>query len=43
MQYVGAVNVLQATENLVDEGLEVSVGQRLARTNDSSKITLHEL
>jgi hypothetical protein len=43
MQNVGAVNVLQATENLVDEGLEVSVGQRLARTDDGSKIALHEL
>ena len=43
MQDVGAVNVFQATENLVDEGLEVGVGQRLARTNDGSKIALHEL
>jgi hypothetical protein len=43
MQDVGAVDVLQATENLVDEGLEVGVGQRLARTNDSGKIALHEL
>ena len=43
MQDVGAVDVLQATENLVDEGLEVGVGQRLARTNDGGKIALHEL
>ena len=43
MQDVGAVDVLQATENLVDKGLEVGIGQRLARTDDSSKIALHEL
>lgn len=43
MQDIGAVDVLKATENLVDKGLEVGVGQRLARTDDGSKIALHEL
>jgi len=43
MQDVGAVDVLKATENLVDKGLEVGVGQRLTRTDDGSKIALHEL
>lgn len=31
---IGAVDVFEATEDLVDEGLEVGVGQRLAGAND---------
>jgi hypothetical protein len=42
MQYISAVYVFQPTENLVDEGLEVSIGQRLTRANNGSEITFHE-
>ena len=42
VQDVGRVNVLETAENLVDEGLEVGVGQGLATADDSCKITLHE-
>lgn len=42
MQDVGGVNVLQAAENLVDEGLEVGIRQWLARANDGRQVTLHE-
>lgn len=43
MQHVGAVDVFQAAENLVDEGLEVGVGEGLAGTDDGCKIAFHEL
>lgn len=42
VQYVGRMDVLEPAENLVDEGLEVGVGQGLATADDSCKITLHE-
>ncbi len=43
MKDVGRVNVLQAAQNLVDEGLEMGVSQRLPRSDDGRKIALHEL
>lgn len=42
MQHVRRVDIFQAAKNLVDEGLEVSVGQWLAGTNDCRKIALHQ-
>lgn len=36
------MDVLETAENLVDEGLEMGVGQRLPTTNDGSQITLHQ-
>lgn len=42
MQDVGGVNVLEAAENLVDERLEVGIGQWLARANDGCQVALHE-
>ena len=42
MQDIGRVDVLETAENLVDEGLEVGVGQGLAAADDSCKITLHQ-
>lgn len=43
MEDVGRVYVLEATEDLVDEGLKVCVGERLAGANDGSEIALHQL
>ena len=43
MQDVGRVNVLQAAENLVDERLEMGIGQRLAGSDDGSQVALHQL
>lgn len=43
VQNVGGVDVFETAKNLVDEGLEVSVSQRLARTDDGSKIAFHQL
>lgn len=40
---IGGVDVLETAEDLVDERLEVCVGQRLARSDDGGKIALHEL
>ena len=42
MEHVGAVNVLEAAKYLVNEGLEVRVGQGLSGADDGGKITLHE-
>lgn len=42
VQDVGRVDVLETAENLVDEGLEVSVGQGLAAADNGSQITLHQ-
>ena len=36
------MDVLEAAEDLIDEGLEVGIGKWLARADDGSKITLHE-
>ena len=43
VQHVGAVDVFQPAQDLVDEGLEVGVGERLAGADDSSEIAFHEL
>lgn len=43
MQHVGGVNVLETAEDLVDEGLEMGIGQGLAGTDNGSKIAFHEL
>lgn len=43
MQHVGGVDVLEAAEDLVDEGLEVGVGERLAGADDGREVALHEL
>jgi hypothetical protein len=43
MEDICRVNVFEAAEDLVDEGLEVGIGKRLARSDDSSQIALHEL
>lgn len=43
MEDIGRVDVFQATQNLVDKGLEVGVGQRLAGPYDGGQIALHEL
>lgn len=43
MQDVRRVDVFEAAEDLVDEGLEVSVGQGLTGTNDRSEIAFHQL
>ena len=43
MKYIRRVDVFQAAEDLVDEGLKVSVGEGLARADDCSEIALHQL
>lgn len=43
VQNIGGVDVLQTTKDLVDERLEMRIGQRLSRTNDSRQVTLHQL
>ena len=42
MQHVRRVDVLEAAQDLVDEGLEVGVGEGLARPNNGGQIALHE-
>lgn len=37
------VDIFEATQDLVYERLEVGICQRLARSNDGSQITLHQL
>jgi hypothetical protein len=37
------VDVLQTAQDLVDEGLEVGVGQRLAGPDDGCQVAFHEL
>ena len=43
VQDVGRVDVLETAEDLVDEGLEVGVGQGLATADNGSQITFHQL
>lgn len=43
VQNIGRVNVLEAAEDLVDEGLEVGVGEGLSGANNGGEITFHEL
>lgn len=40
---VGRVHVLEPTKDLINEGLEVSVGQGLTRPDDSRQVALHQL
>ncbi len=42
MDDVGRMHVQEASENLVDEILNVVVGQVLARVNDSVQVGLHQ-
>lgn len=37
------MNKFETTENLVDEGLEVRVSQRLAGANDGCQVAFHQL
>lgn len=43
MEDVCRVDILETAQDLVDEGLEVGVGERLARPNDGGQVALHEL
>lgn len=43
MENISRVNVLETTENLVDEGLEMRICQWLTRTNNGSQIAFHQL
>lgn len=38
---IGRVNIFQSTQNLVDKGLEVGVGEGLPGTDNSREITFH--
>lgn len=40
---VGRVNIFKTAENLVNEGLEMGIGKRLAGTDNGSQIALHQL
>ena len=42
VEHVGGVNIFQAAEDLVDEGLEVGVGEWLAGSDDCCEIAFHE-
>ena len=43
VQDVRRMDVLETTKDLVDEGLEMGVGQGLPRPDDGSQITFHQL
>lgn len=43
VQNVRRVNILETTENLIDEGLEVGISQRLAGADDGSQVAFHQL
>lgn len=42
VQDIRGVNILQTAQDLINEGLEVRIGQGLARTDDSGQITFHQ-
>jgi len=42
MQDICAVDVFQAAQDLVNEGLEMGVSQRLTRADDCGQVTLHK-
>lgn len=42
MENVGRVDVLEAAEDLVDERLEMCVGEGLAAADDSREIAFHQ-
>lgn len=43
MKHVRRVNILETAQNLVDEGLEMGIGERLTRPNDGGQVAFHEL
>lgn len=43
VQHVGRMDVLETAQDLVDEGLEVGVGQGLAGANDGRQVAFHKL
>ena len=43
VKHVGGVDILETAKNLVDEGLEVSIGKRLTGSDNSRQIALHQL
>jgi len=43
VQHVRTVDVLQTAQDLVDERLEVGVGEGLARADDGCEVAFHEL
>jgi len=43
MQHIGAVNVLEAHENLVQKVLAVVVGQHLWRLDDLLEVGVHQV
>ena len=42
VQDVGRMDILQPAKNLVDEGLEMGIGQRLSGANNRGQITFHQ-
>ena len=42
MKDIGGVDVLQATEDLINEGLEVGIRKRLPRSDDCCQVTFHK-
>jgi hypothetical protein len=42
VQDISGVNVLQAAKDLVDEGLEMRIRERLSRSDNRCQVTLHE-
>jgi hypothetical protein len=43
MKHIGRVDVLQSAQDLVDEGLEVGIGEGLSGSDNGCEIALHEL
>ena len=42
VQHIGGVDILQTAEDLVDEGLEMRIGQRLSGADNSRQVTFHQ-
>ena len=42
VQHVGRVDVLESAQDLVDEGLEVGVGEGLPGSDDSRQVAFHQ-
>jgi hypothetical protein len=43
MKHIGRVYVFQPAQDLVDEGLEMGIGEGLSGSDDGGEIALHEL
>jgi len=43
MKHVGRVDIFQTAKDLVDKGLEMGIGEGLARPDNGSQIAFHEL